>query len=299
MNKPFSLGAVALAAWTAAAAPVMAQNREHQQLTADARMLQEQTQQLAIAVAQLAESLNQAVKAINTRIDDVNNANRKGFADQKLIIDNMASDVRVVRERTDDTNLRIATLREELEALRGSMVTMQQQVSLAPPPVVDPNAPFDPNAPTAAVQPPPSVPAPLPSTLGLSPSRMFDTARGDYFAGQYSLAISGFDAFLKAFPRSEMAGEAQHLIGESYASQGRFEEAVTAYNAVIQTYPTSSIVPETYYKRGIGQERLGQADAARESWETVVKMFPDSDSARLAKQGLDRLARQSPPTPQP
>jgi tol-pal system protein YbgF len=296
MNKLLSIGAVALTAWTAAAAPVVAQNREHQQLTAEARMLQEQTQQLAIAVAQLADSLNQAVKAINTRIDDVNNANRKGFADQKLIIDNMANDVRVVRERTDDTNLRIATLREELEALRSSMLTMQQQVALAPPPVVDPNVPVDPNAPVAALPPSP-LPAPLPSTLGLSPTRMFDTARGDYFAGQYSLAISGFDAFLKAFPRSEMAGEAQHLIGESYASQGRFEEAVTAYNAVIQTYPTSSIVPETYYKRGIGQERLGQADAARESWETVVKMFPDSDSARLAKQGLDRLARQRPPTP--
>jgi tol-pal system protein YbgF len=296
MNKLFSIGAVAVAAWTAAAAPVVAQNREHQQLTAEARMLQEQTQQLAIAVAQLAESLNQAVKAINTRIDDANNASRKGFADQKLIIDNMANDVRVVRERTDDTNLRIATLREELEALRGSMLTMQQQVALAPPPVTDPNAPVDPNA-TAAVQPPPPIPAPLPSTLGLSPTRMFDTARGDYFAGQYSLAVSGFDAFLKAFPRSEMAGEAQHLIGESYASQGRFEDAVTAYNAVIQNYATSSIVPETYYKRGIAQERLGQVDAARESWETVVKMFPDSDGARLAKQGLDRLARQRPPTP--
>jgi tol-pal system protein YbgF len=298
MNKLLSIGAVALAAWTAAAAPVMAQNREHQQLTAEARMLQEQTQQLAIAVAQLADSLNQAVKAINTRIDDVNNANRKGFADQKLIIDNMANDVRVVRERTDDTNLRIATLREELEALRSSVLTMQQQqqVALAPPPVVDPNAPIDPNAP-AAVQPPPPSPAPLPSTLGLSPTRMLDTARGDYFAGQYSLAISGFDAFLKAFPRSEMAGEAQHLIGESYAAQGRFDDAVTAYNAVIQTYPTASIVPETYYKRGIAQERLGQVDAARESWETVVKMFPDSDGARLAKQGLDRLARQRPPTP--
>jgi tol-pal system protein YbgF len=123
---------------------------------------------------------------------------------------------------------------------------------------------------------------------------MLETARGDYFAGQYSLAITGFDAFLKAFPRSESAGEAQHYIGESYASQNRWEDAVTAYNAVIQNYPTSSIVPETYYKRGLAQERMGQIDAARASWETVVKMYADSDGARLAKQGLDRLARQKP-----
>src|SRR5687768_15255531 len=203
MQKILLTGAAAaLVMGTLGAPPAAAQNREHQQLAAEARMLQEQTQQLAIAVAQLAEAL----KAINGRIDETNNANRKGFADQKLIIDNVANDVRVVRERTDDTNLRIATLREELEAMRSSMLTLQQQVPLAPPPVFDPNAPVDPNA-SAAVQPALPSPAPLPSTLGLSPTRMFDTARGDYFAGQYSLAISGFDAFLKAFPRSEMAGE--------------------------------------------------------------------------------------------
>jgi tol-pal system protein YbgF len=220
------------------------------------------------------------------------------FADQKVLIDTMANDVRVVRERTDDTNVRIANLREELEALRTSVVAIQQ-AALAPPPpapVVDPNVPIDPNAPPP-VAPPVPVPVPLPSTAGLSPTRMFDTAKGDFFAGQYSLAITGFDAFLKAFPRSESAGEAQHMIGESYGQQNRWEDAVAAYNAVILTYPTSPIVPETYYKRGLAQERLGQIDAARMSWETVVKMYPDSDGARLAKQGLDRLSRQRPTTP--
>jgi tol-pal system protein YbgF len=296
MKKLFSIGAVALAGWTAAATPAMAQNREHQQMAADARMLQEQTQQLAIAVAALSESLSQALKTINARLDDTTNATRKAFADQKLLIDNMANDVRVVRERTDDTNLRIATLREELEALRSSVLAMQQSALAAPPPpVIDPNVPVDPNAPPPPA--PPVVAAPLPSTVGLSPTRMLETARGDYFAGQYALAITGFDAFLKAFPRSESAGEAQHYIGESYASQNRWEDAVAAYNAVIQNYPTSSIVPETYYKRGLAQERMGQVDAARASWEAVVKTYPESDGARLAKQGLDRLSRQRPTTP--
>jgi tol-pal system protein YbgF len=295
MKKLLSIGAAALAGWTFAGVPVAAQNREHQQLAAEARMLQEQTQQLAIALTALSEALNQAVKSINTRLDDTTNATRKAFADQKLLIDNMANDVRVVRERTDDTNLRIATLREELEALRTSVLAMQQAALAPPPPPVDPNAPIDPNAPPPAVSP--VVPAPLPSTVGLSPTRMLETARGDYFAGQYALAITGFEAFLKAFPRSESAGEAQHYIGESYASQNRWEEAVAAYNAVIQNYPTSSFVPEAYYKRGLAQERLGQIDAARASYETVVKNHPETDGARLAKQGLDRLLSRQRPTP--
>jgi tol-pal system protein YbgF len=123
---------------------------------------------------------------------------------------------------------------------------------------------------------------------------MLETAKADYFAGQYSLAITGFEQFLKAFPRSEFAGEAQHYIGESHAQAGRWADAVAAYTLVVQNYATSSFVPEAYYKRGIAQERSGQIDAARASWETVVKSFPDSTGALLAKQSLDRLARQRP-----
>jgi tol-pal system protein YbgF len=284
MTKTFTRCGAALLACLAMAAPAGAQNREHQQLAAEARMLQEQTQQLAIAIAQL----NEALKAINARIDATGNDNRKGFADQRLLIDNMANDVRVVRERTDDTNLRIATLREELEALRTSVLAMQQ-ASLAAPPV-DPSAPVDPNAPAPA----PVTAPPLPSTLGLSPTRLLETARGDYFAGQYALAITGFEQFLKAFPRSESAGEAQFYIGESYYSQSRWPDAIAAYNAVIQNYPMSGSVAEAYYKRGLAQERAGQVDAARASWEAAIKLYPESDGARLSKQSLDRLRPQRP-----
>jgi tol-pal system protein YbgF len=288
MKKTSMIGLLAIVALTAV--PAGAQNREHQQLAAETRMLQEQNQQLAITIAALNTALTEALKALNARIDEANNANRKGFADQKLLIDNMANDVRVMRERTDDTNLRIAALREELEALRASVTAMQQAAAAAPPPPLDPNAPFDPNAPVGV----PPAPAPLPSTAGLSPTRMFESAKGDYFAGQYSLAITGFDAFLKAFPRSESAGEAQHYIGESYFAQNSWPEAIAAYNAVIQNYPMSSIVPDTYYKRGLALERSAQIDEARASWEAVVKQFPDSTAAGLAKQSLDRLARQRP-----
>jgi tol-pal system protein YbgF len=286
---------IALAGPVALPSPAAAQNREHQQLAADARVLQEQTQQLAISIAQLTQTLAEAVKALNARLDDANNASRKGFADQKLLIDNMANDVRVVRERTDDTNLRIATLREELEAMRGQMLALQQAAVAPPPPPVDPNAPIDPNAPVPTVGP--VTPPPLPSTLGLSPTRMLETARSDYFSGQYALAITGFEQFLKAFPRSESAGEAQYYIGESYFSQNRWPEAIAAYNAVIQNYAMSSFVPEAYYKLGNAHERAGEIDAARTAWEAVVKAYPDSDGGRLAKQRLDGLSRQPRQSP--
>jgi tol-pal system protein YbgF len=269
--------------------PAGAQNREHQQMTADVRMLQEQTQQLAITLAALNQALADSIKALNARLDQANEATRKGFADQKLTIDNIVEGVQVIRERSNDTNVRIGSLSEELEAMRQTVQALQamQQSSLAPPPIVDPTAPVDPNAaPPAPVAPAPVAP---PSTAGLSPTRMYETARADYFAGQWASAINGFEAFLRTFPRSEQADDAQLNIGESYYSQNRFPEAIAAYNLVIQNYPGTNSVPTAYYKRGLSQQQAGQTDAARASWETVAKNYPESDEGRLAKQQLSRI----------
>ena len=285
MKRPM---AFLLAAFVLMSVPAIAQNREHQQMVADVRMLQEQAQQLAITLAALNQGLAESLTAINGRLDSANEATRKGFADQKLLVDNLANDVRVIRERSDDTNVRITALREELEALRSTVQALQQSAvaSAAPP------APTDPNAPATDTPPPlPLPPVPLPSTAGLSPTRLYETARTDYFAGQYSSAITGFEAFLRAFPRSELADDAQFHIGESSFNQNQFAEAIAAYNQVIQTYPGTNSVPDAYYKRGLAEERLGQADDARASYDAVIANFPDSDAGRLAKQNLDRLGR--------
>lgn len=266
------------------AAPASAQSREQRQMMADIRMLQQQTQELAVALATLTQALQDSIKSVNGRLDVASDANRKAFADQKVSIDDMGKDVRAIRERVDDTNVRISNIREEIEALRTSIPL----ISAAPPAQV----PTDPNAPPA---PAPTSGAPT-STAGLSPTRMFDTARADYAAGQWSLAVTGFDAFLKTFPRSEMADDAQFLIGETYYAQNRWMDAIAAYNAVIQNYPMGDKLSEAYYKRGLAQERVGDLDAARESWNSVLQRTQESDPVRaLARQNLDRVARRPAP----
>jgi tol-pal system protein YbgF len=273
----------------AGAPPLTAQNREHQQMAAELRILQDQQQQLALLAAQIAEAL----KAIPGRIDEASAATRKGFADQELRISGLASDVGLIRERTQDTDTRLRSLRDEIDALRATLVALQAQITQiaqTPPPNSDPVdlssvTPAGPAAPVAAP----------PSTSGLSPSRMLDSAKSDYFAGQYSLALSGFEAVLRTFPRTESAAEAQFYIGETFSQQKRWLDAVGAYTLVVQNYPTSSNVPEAYFKRGRAYEDLGQTDAARASWELVVKTYPDTTGATLAKQGLDRLTRKATP----
>ncbi len=263
---------------TFVAAPAAAQSRVERQMMADIRMLQEQTQQLAITLA----TLNDVLKALNGRLDKQDEAARKAAADQRLVIENMGADLRVIRERTDETNVRINTLNQEIDALRDSIAQMRAGVPTAPGAVGNPGAP-DAALPAGAFPP-------GPSTVGLSPTRMYEQAFADYAAGQWSLAISGFDQFLKTFPKSEMADEAQLHIGETHYAAGRFQDAIAAYNQVIQLYPPSNSTPRAYYKRGAAQERLKDLDAARASWEFVIKSWPESEAALLAKQMLDRVS---------
>lgn len=279
---------------TIVTSPAFAQNREHQQMAAELRMLQEQTQQLAITLAALNQALAESLKQLNARIDESSNSMRRGFADQKLLIDNMAGDVSRIRERAGDTNVRIGSLQEELEALRATVQALQQTAA-TPAVTLGTTAPTDPAASTTS-PPAPALPLPAPasSTAGLSPTRLYETAQADYFAGQWSSAISGFEAFLRAFPRSEQADDAQLYIGETYFAQNQWNEAIGAYNQLIQSYPGTNSVPVAYYKRGLAQERLGQIDSARMSWEAAAMSFPDSDAGRLAKQNLDRLGRAQP-----
>jgi tol-pal system protein YbgF len=271
-----------------AAMPAAAQNREHQQMSAELRMLQEQTQQLALTLAQIGDAL----KALNARLDATDQTARQRFADQEQLLKALGSDLSAIRERTQDTDTRLRKLADEVEALRSTVTSLPSLISGGVSTPSTETSALDPNA------PPTTPPASQASTIGLSPSRMLETARSDYFSGSYATAVTGFEALLRTFPMSEAAAEAQLMLGDTLSQQKRYADAVNAYTATIQKYPRSPWVAEAYYKRGKAQESLLQPDAARASYEQLIKAHPDTSSAGLAKQALDRLGRQ-PATPRP
>jgi tol-pal system protein YbgF len=254
--------------------PAGAANREHQVMMAEIRMLQEQTQQLQALIGTLAES----VKQVTSKLDDQSTLSRKAFADQKVLVDNVSEGVRVLREKVDETNVRISSLTQEMEGLRIAIPTQ-------PPPSAPPPAE---GVPTQGQTP---APAPAPGAAGAAPQEIYRAAYADYTAGQWDLAITGFQAYIKSFPKLQDADDAQLYIGESHFAAGRFKEAAAAYNDVITTYPGTNAVPQAMYKLGLAYERLGMPDRARQTLEAVVKSFPDSVESTLAKQALDRLAK--------
>jgi tol-pal system protein YbgF len=265
--------AVVLLLSISATEPLAAANKEHQQMMADIRMLQQQNTRLQ---AQLA-AVTKLLESVTARLEEQAAASRKSFADQKTLADTMNADLRVLREKIDESNVRLGSLSEEVEGIRLAQGAAQQ--AAAPAALVDPSPTAQPAAP----------PAPRPGGFGASPSQAFETARSDYYMGNWSLAIQGFESFLKTFPKSDLTDDAQYYIGETYYMSGRFPDALVAYNAVVERYPSSNTLPDTYYKRGMAQKALGQTAQAKESLSFVVKTYPSSDAAFLAKQALDQL----------
>jgi tol-pal system protein YbgF len=272
------------------ASPLEAANREHAQMMADIRMLQEQNQQLQVTLGTLLDAL----KTVSSRIDQQAETTRKAAADQKLLIDGVASEMRIVREKIDDTNVRLGTLSQEVDALRNSMPTMPAAPTM-PPATPDGAAPSGETTPAAATPgapnpaATPAMPAPVaPTSQGMSPQKLWDLAYSDYAAGQWALAIQGFETYLRAFPRNPQSNEAQFYIGEALQLDGKFKEAIVAFDKVINDFPQGNRVPDAYYKRGVMYSRLNQPDKARESFELVIGKYPDAEASRLAKQMLDR-----------
>lgn len=295
MHRTF---AFALAISLCAAGPITAQSREQRQMMADIRMLQQQAQQLELTVntltntltntlATLTNSLTETLRALSQKVDGQVEANRKTFADLKLLSDNISGDVRVVREKIDETNVRVGSLGQEVQAIQTAIQTVsiaasQSLTTGANPPAGGPTPPEEPGAPPPA---PPISAAPP----GVSPSQTLERASGDYQAGQYSLAIQGFNMYLGYFPNSPDASKAQYYIGEAYRFDNKLEQALAAYDKVTTSYAMSEWAAPARYKRGLVLQQIGRLDAAKAEFEALVKNYPNATEAQLAKQRLESV----------
>jgi tol-pal system protein YbgF len=272
MRQRLLVAALSAALAAALFTPVSAQSREQRQMMADLRILQVQAQEMQNLIGAMNQTVNDALKALNARLDEQAKATVRSFAEQKTIIDTLSSDLRVVREKLDDNNVRVGSLTQEVDSLRDLITAMPRGAD--PAPVPDGGDPLAGGAPT-------------PGGVGASPEKFYNMAMNDYWSSDYDLAVSGFSAYLTNFPKSERAHEAQFYIGQSYYQAGKYDQAIDAYETTIRNYPKSDLLPDVYYKLGESYRANKQLDRARAAYQAVVKLFPDSSIVTVAQQRLD------------
>ncbi len=286
--------------------PAVAQNREHLQMNADLRILQEQVSRLQLSV----NRLDAQIAETNKRLDATTAASVKGFADQQLLINQLATTVATIRERLDDNTVRVSQLSQEFSAIREGVRRLTDQINalvglLQPP--VDPSAapPTSGGAPsspqTSAAPPsttPPSDSAPPASTaqgplspvvLPQSASYVYQQAMADYGSQRYDSAIEGFRDVINDYPDSPVAADAQLMIGESFNSKKDCRSALPEYQKFVDNFPTSERRHEGLYMIGWCYADVGQRANAQRAYQEVIKEYPNEISAIQARQRLEAM----------
>jgi tol-pal system protein YbgF len=116
-------------------------------------------------------------------------------------------------------------------------------------------------------------------------SRAFDALKSTDYAG----AITRFRDFLRTYPQSQLAGNAQYWLGEAYYVTHDYDNAAVAFRAVGEQYPQSPKVADALVKLGLTQIDQKRLVDARATLKQVIQRFPGTDAAKLAATRLQTI----------
>ncbi|WP_298188295.1 tol-pal system protein YbgF [uncultured Pseudomonas sp.] len=108
-------------------------------------------------------------------------------------------------------------------------------------------------------------------------------------AKDFDKASQAFAAFLRKYPNSQYAGNAQYWLGEVNLAKGDLQGAGQAFARVSQAYPSHAKVPDSLFKLADVEQRLGNSDKAKGILQQVIAQYPGSSAAQLAQRDLQRL----------
>ena len=151
-------------------------------------------------------------------------------------------------------------------------------------PVVDPTpavAGAQPAAPAAAGDSPQADP--------LVESRSYEAALSQFREANYAGAIAGFSGFLKAYPASALASNAQYWIGYSYYALKDYKTALAHQQKLVAAYPGSAKLPDALLNIATNQLALEDLGGARKTLEDLVAKHPGTHAATLAARRLATL----------
>ncbi|MEZ9236508.1 MULTISPECIES: tol-pal system protein YbgF [Shewanella] len=106
---------------------------------------------------------------------------------------------------------------------------------------------------------------------------------------KYDEAIPAFSDFIKQYPDSTYAANANYWLGQLLFNKGTFAEAKVAFNTVVNKYPNSNKRGDSLVKLGMIAEKEGDNATAKTFYNRVLKEYANSASARLAQQQLSAL----------
>lgn len=119
-----------------------------------------------------------------------------------------------------------------------------------------------------------------------SEQKTYENAMVLFKDGDYKGAGAALIEFLRRYPRSAFAPNAQYALGNSYYVQSDYRNALAAQQAVVKNYPDSPKAAEALLNIASCYVELKDKSGARRALDTLIEKYPNSPSAQTAKERL-------------
>ena len=123
-----------------------------------------------------------------------------------------------------------------------------------------------------------------PEALGL-----YDDGYTLFHQQRYADAEERFRRYLRLYPDTELADNAQFWIGECHYARGDYAAALDAFTATVERYPQGNKVADALLKAGRSLEALGRIEQARQTYHELTDRFPSAAAAVIARERLAAL----------
>jgi tol-pal system protein YbgF len=232
-------------------------------LTQAQRDLQRSLDEKNAVLKTLLEQNLDAINKLNTALQSLQQAN----ANTGTRIDNLATQVQAMADGLDEMNSRVGKLNQQLAETQSILQSMDAKLA---PPVAPPTG-------ETPAGPPPSAEV------------LYNNALRDFTGGKYDLARQQFVDYLKYYPETDLASNAQFYLGEIAFANKQYAESVTEYDKVLDNYPKSFKLGDARMKKGLALLELNQRAGAIRELREVVRRHPGSDAERRARAKLREL----------
>ncbi|MCS7025831.1 MAG: tol-pal system protein YbgF [Bryobacteraceae bacterium] len=236
-------------------------------------------EKIAVITTLLQQSLEES-KAANRAVAVLDRQLRDGLREQQNMV---AAPVAGLGNKVDQMGMDFSALKETVAELNSRLARMQTQLSdvaVAVKMIGASQAP-PPPPPTQSGGPP----------QGLDAQELYNNGLRDRQTGNLDLALEHFQNYLRWFPKTELAPNAQFYIGDILYNKGDYEAAIQAFDAVVESYPENSKSADALYMKGQAQLKADRKSQASQTLNEVVRRYPNSEAAGKAKLLLRGLGR--------
>jgi tol-pal system protein YbgF len=122
-----------------------------------------------------------------------------------------------------------------------------------------------------------------------SEKQSYDAAMDLFKSGEYKDAAAALQDFVKRYPQSAYAANAQYSLGGAYYAQRDYKKAIAAQEVVTSTYKDSAKAPDALLNIASSYLELNDKKSAKKALQQLVSKFPDSSAAQAAKARLAAL----------